>query len=233
MTDRPSPLPNAVPAEEWLAELHRFREKEKALTRQLDALNAARRRLPMTPVDANYLFDGAEGQRSLLELFDGRSQLVVYHFMYGENQDDGCVGCSWVVDAMSHPAHLAARDTTLVLVSRAKLSTLRAYRTRMGWDLPWYSSAGTSFNDDMGATVDGEENHGASVFLRDGDAVYRTYFTEDRGVEHLGSHWTYLDLTPFGRQESWEDSPAGRPQHPAYEWLRRHDEYEADSRPEG
>ncbi len=226
MTEQPSPLPPVVDAAEWQSQLLRFREKEKALTRQLDALNAERRRLPMTPVANDYVFQGIEGSRHLLDLFDGRPQLLIYHFMFGTDWDDGCVGCSWVVDAMSNPAHLAARDTSLVLVSRADLAKLQAYRQRMGWDLRWYSSAGTSFNDDMGATIDGEENHGASVFVRDGDDVYRTYFTEDRGVEHLGSHWTYLDLTPFGRQEGWEDSPAGRPQEAAYDWVRRHDEYD-------
>ena len=106
-----------------------------------------------------------------------------------------------------------------------ELEKLHAYRDRMGWSLPWYSSAETDFNDDMGVTVDGEEGHGVSVFLRDGDDVYRTYFTGDRGVEHLGSHWTWLDLTPFGRQESWEDSPAGWPQTEPYGWIRRHDDY--------
>lgn len=225
MDNEKLPLPPDVSAEEWHRQLLAFREQEKAMTRQLDALNAERRRLPITKVDSGYVFDGVEGRRTLLELFDGRSQLIVYHFMFGSDWEAGCVGCSWVVDAMSHPAHLNARDTSLVLVSRAALDKLQAYRRRMGWDLPWYSSSGTSFNDDMGATIDGEENHGASVFVRRGDDVYRSYFTEDRGVEHLGSHWTYLDLTLYGRREVWEDSPSGWPQDPAYAWHRRHDEY--------
>lgn len=219
------PLPREVSRAEWDAELLALRQEEKALTRRLDALNAKRRRLPMTRVDAHYLFDGEEGRRSLLDLFGGRRQLIVYHFMFGPDWDAGCDGCSWVVDAMSHPAHLNARDISLVLVSRSKLDKLLTYRQRMGWDLPWYSSLGSDFNEDMGATVDGEESHGLSVFLRDGDSVWRTYFTGDRGVEHLGSHWTYLDLAPYGRQETWEDSPAGWPQGPPYTWQRRHDEY--------
>ena len=111
------------------------------------------------------------------------------------------------------------------MVSRASLDKLEDYRDRMGWNLPWVSSLDTDFNVDMGATIDGEDNHGLSVFLRSGEDVYRTYYTEARGVEHLGSHWTYLDLTPFGRQESWEDSPAGWPQSEPYTWQRRHDEY--------
>lgn len=223
MSDRP--LPSVVPVDEWRDEILAFREEEKALTRELDALNARRRRLPMTPVEPGYVFEGEEGERTLLDLFGGRSQLIVYHFMFGPDWDAGCDGCSWVVDAMSHPAHLHARDVSLVLVSRSKLDNLLRYRRRMGWGLPWYSSLGSTFNEDMGATVDGEENHVLSVFLRDGDVVWRSYFTEDRGVEHLGSHWTYLDLTPYGRQETWEDSPPGWPQDPAYAWHRRHDEY--------
>ncbi len=218
-------LPSEVSPTEWRDRLLAFREKEKTLTRQLDALNAERRRLPMTKVDADYVFDGVDGARTLLDLFDGRTQLIVYHFMFGDDVDAGCEGCSWVTDAISHPAHLNARDTSLVLVSRANLAKLRAYRQRMGWEFPWYSSGGSTFNVDMGATVDGQENHGASVFIRDGETVYRTYFTEDRGVEHLGSHWTYLDLTPYGRREAWEDSPPGWPQESAYSWVRRHDEY--------
>lgn len=202
-----------------------FREEEKAVTRRLDALNAERRRLPMTAVAADYVFDGPEGPVSLLDLFDGRRQLIVYHFMFGTDWEAGCDGCSWVVDGMSHPAHLNARDVSLVAVSRGSLERLLAYRERMGWDVPWYSSAESAFNEDMGVTVDGEEHHGLSVFLRHGDSVWRTYFTQDRGVEHLGTHWDYLDLTPYGRQEAWEDSPEGWPQSAAYEWNRRHDEY--------
>lgn len=225
MTGSQPPLPPVVSDAEWHAELRTLRDREKALTRQLDALAASRRRLPMSVVDPGYRFVGEDGERSLVDLFDGRRQLIVYHFMFGADWDAGCDGCSWVVDAMSHPAHLNARDVSLVLVSRAPLDRLLAYRDRMGWKLPWYSSAGTTFNEDMGATVDGQEHHGLSVFLRSGESVWRTYFTEDRGVEHLGSHWTYLDLTPYGRQESWEDAPPGWPQDPTYSWQRRHDEY--------
>ena len=218
-------LPDVVSLEEWQRALGELTTREKALTRQNDALSAERRRLPMVRIERSYLFDGRDGQASLLELFGGRRQLIVYHFMFAPDSDEGCAGCSWVVDAMSHPAHLNARDTSLALVSRAPLEKLESYRERMGWDLPWYSSFGTDFNADMGVTVDGEEWHGRSVFLRDGDNSYRTYFTGARGVEHLGSHWTYLDLTPFGRQETWEDSPEGWLQTEAYAWQRRHDSY--------
>lgn len=221
--------PPVVPAEEWAAALAELRVEEKALTRRIDSLNAQRRRLPMTAVRSDYVFTGVDGDRTLLDLFEGRRQLIVYHFMFGPDATEGCDGCSWVVDAMSHPGHLNARDVSLVLASRAPVDRLAAYRERMGWSLPWYA-ASTEFNLDMGATVmtddEDHEEHGVSVFFRVGADVYRSYHTGDRGVEHLGSHWTYLDLTPYGRQETWEVSPPGWPQSPAYEWQRRHDEYD-------
>ena len=218
-------LPDVVSVEEWRRSLGELLIKEKALTRHLDSLSAERRRLPMVRIDKDYRLLGEGGEATLLDLFGGRRQLIVYHFMFATDVDEGCPGCSWVVDAMSHPAHLNARDTSLVLVSRAAYDKLERYRKRMGWNQPWFSSASSEFNTDMGVTVDGEEWHGVSVFLRDDRHVYRTYFTGDRGVEHLGSHWTYLDLTPFGRQEAWEDSPPGWPQSEPYTWLRRHDDY--------
>jgi predicted dithiol-disulfide oxidoreductase (DUF899 family) len=132
------------------------------------------------------------------------------------------------VDQIGHLAHLHARDTSLVLVSRAPLERLDRYRHRMGWDgIPWYSSEGADFNQDFGVTTPEGETFGLSVFYRDGDEVYRTYFTAGRGVEALGPVWTFLDLTPLGRQEEWEDSPEGWPQTPPYTWWRRHDEYES------
>ena len=138
----------------------------------------------------------------------------------------GCPGCSMFADQVGHLAHFHARDTSFVLVSRAPLERLLAYRERMGWDLPWYSSVESDFNDDFGLTTPEYETFGLSVFLRDGDDIYRTYFTDRRGVEALGSVWTFLDLTPLGRQETWEDSPDGWPQTEPYTWWRRHDEYE-------
>ena len=217
-------LPKIVSDQEWQAQIELLRIEEKKLTRAHDALNAMRRRLPMTKVEKLYEFDGGEGKVSLLDLFDGRQQLIVYHFMFGPDWEKGCEGCSWVTDAISHPAHLQARDTSLVLISRAPIEKLSAYREQMGWSFPWYSSLGTDFNYDFGATTEESENHICSVFLRDGDDVFRTYYTGDRGVEHLGSHWTYLDLTPFGRQEPWEDSPLGWPKKEHY-WTKRHNEY--------
>ena len=225
MTKNQQPLPQLVSPDEWQAAINQLLVKEKELTRLRDALNAERRRLPMVKIDKNYIFEGENGKVTLLDLFEGRRQLIVYHFMFAPDWNEGCEGCSWVVDAMTHPAHLHARDTTLVLVSRAPLEKLERYKARMGWTLPWYSSFGSDFNVDFGVATDEGERHGASVLLREGDNVYRTYFTGARGVEYLGSHWTYLDLTPFGRQETWEDSPEGRPQTEPYVWICRHDDY--------
>jgi predicted dithiol-disulfide oxidoreductase (DUF899 family) len=129
------------------------------------------------------------------------------------------------VDQIGHVAHMHGRDTSFVLVSRAPLASIESYKRRMGWTLPWLSSSESDFNVDFGLSRDDGETFGLSVFLRDGDDVYRTYFVAGRGVEALGSAWTFLDLTPLGRQEDWEDSPPGYPQTPPYEWWRRHDEY--------
>jgi predicted dithiol-disulfide oxidoreductase (DUF899 family) len=226
-------LPPVVSQDEWQAARDELLAKEKEATRALDALAAERRRLPRVLVDKPYVFEGPNGDASLLDLFEGRRQLLVYHFMFGPNQDVGCDGCSMAVDNFGHPAHLNARDTTLVLVSRAALEKIEPYRKRMGWDRPWYSSFASDFNVDFGISPetpqpdqyqDGE-TFGLSAFLRDGDSVYRTYFTRLRGVEAVGTNWTLLDLTPLGRQEDWEDSPEGYPQTPRYDWWRRHDEY--------
>ena len=226
MTDQQSTaLPPIVSESEWHDAMDNILAKEKELTRATARVSAARRRLPMMAITKPYPFESASGSLSLLDLFENRRQLIIYHFMFGPDDEEGCPGCSWATDAMSHPAHLNARDTTLALVSRAPLAKLLAYKKRMGWDLPWVSSFGTDFNVDFGATLPEGENHMLSVFLRDGDKIYRTYFTQDRGVEHLGSHWTYLDLTPFGRQEPWEDSPEGWPKKDMY-WNQRHDRYE-------
>jgi predicted dithiol-disulfide oxidoreductase (DUF899 family) len=226
-------LPPVVSPDEWEAAREQLLAKEKEATRARDALAAERRRLPRLRIDKDYVFEDPDGKASLLDLFEGRRQLIVYHFMFGPNQDAGCDGCSMVVDNIGNLAHLHARDTSLVLVSRAPLARIEPYKQRMGWTLPWFSSFDSNFNVDFGLSPespqpteyqDGEE-FGLSVFLRDGESVYRTYFTAGRGVEALGSNWSFLDLTPLGRQEDWEDSPPGYPQTPRYEWWRRHDEY--------
>jgi predicted dithiol-disulfide oxidoreductase (DUF899 family) len=226
-------LPPIVSSAEWQAAHEKLLAKEKEATRARDALAAERRRQPMVLMDKDYKFEGPAGKVTLLDLFDGRSQLVLYHFMYAPDTEGwpsaGCPGCSFFVDQIGDLVHLHARDTSLVLVSLAPLTNIEAYR-RMGWTIPWYSSSGTDFNKDFGVTRDEGEIFGLSVFLRQGDKVFRTYFTDGRGVEALGPTWTFLDLTPYGRQETWEDSPAGYPQTAPYQWWRRHDEYESADR---
>jgi predicted dithiol-disulfide oxidoreductase (DUF899 family) len=226
-------LPQVVSADEWQAAREALLVKEKEATRARDALAAERRRQPMVQIDKDYVFEGPNGRTSLLDLFDGRRQLIVYHFMFQPGAPGwpsaGCDGCSLFVDNMGHLAHLHARDTSFALVSRAPLEKIDAYRERMGWTVPWFSLAGNNdFSADCGVTT----GFGLSVFLREGDSVFRTYFTTGRGVEALGSNWTFLDLTPLGRQEDWEESPDGHPQTPPYEWWRRHDEYEGSRREE-
>ena len=226
-------LPPVVSHEEWQAALDVIRAKEKEHTRARDALAAERRRLPRVRIDKEYDLEGPAGEARLIDLFEGRSQLLLYHFMFGPNQDAGCDGCSMFTDQVGHLAHLHARDTSFALVSRAPIEKIEAYRKRMGWTIPWVSWFGGDFGVDfgtspaeprVGAYQDGE-GFGLSVFIREGDEVFRTYFTRSRGVEALGSVWTFLDLTPLGRQEAWEDSPEGYPQTKPYEWWRRHDEY--------
>lgn len=227
--------PPIVSADEWRREHEKFLAREKEFTHTKDALAADRRRLPMTKVDKDYRFDGSNGTVSLLDLFAGRSQLLLYHFMFAPGVNGwptaGCPGCSMFTDNIGQFAltHLAARGVSYAIVSRAPIDALETYRQRMQWTAPWVSSAPNSFNADFGLTTEQGENHGLSVFLRDGNDVYRTYFTTARGLEAIGSVWTFLDITPYGRQENWEDSPAGWPQSSPYQWWRRHDEYEANA----
>ena len=230
-------LPPVVTAEEWQVARDALLVKEKRATRARDALAAERRRLPRVRIDNDYVFGGPAGKATLLDLFEGRGQLLLYHFMFGPNQEAGCDGCSMFVDQIGHLAHLHARDTSFALVSRAPIEKLEAYRKRMGWTIPWYSSFESDFNVDFGVgpetpqegVYQDGESFGLSVFLRDGEHIYRTYFTTARGAEALGSVWTFLDLTPLGRQEEWEDSPEGYPQTKPYQWWRRHDEYDGKS----
>ncbi len=224
-------LPPVVSASEWNAAHEALLAKEKELTRARDALNAERRKAPMVRVEKPYSFEGPNGPVSLLDLFDGRPQLILYHFMFAPGVDGwpeaGCPGCSMFIDNIGQFAltHLANRDASFAVVSRGPLANLQAYKARMSWNMLWVSSEKNSFNADFGLTTDKGEEHGISVFVRDGDAIYRTYFTTARGTELVGTIWSLLDLTPFGRQESWEVTPEGRPQSAPYEWWRRHDEY--------
>jgi predicted dithiol-disulfide oxidoreductase (DUF899 family) len=218
-------LPKIVSRAEWNVFREKLLAKEKAATWAGDALNAERRRLPMVRIEKDYVFGGLAGKASLLDLFEGRHQLILYHFMYHADEDRFCDGCSFFVDQVCHLAHLHARDTSFAVVARAPVAKIKVFKKRMGWTVPWFSSFGSDFNQDFGVTTEDGETFGLSVFLRDRDRVFHTYFTDGRGVEHLGSVWTFLDLTPYGRQETWEDSPKGRPQTPPYAWWRYHDKY--------
>ena len=224
-------LPNVVSDAEWRVARDALLKKEKEMTRARDALAAERRRLPMTRVEKDYVFEGPDGKVRLLDLFDGRPQLLLYHFMFAPGVNGwpaaGCPGCSMYLDNIGQftRVHLNARDASFAVVSLAPAAKIEAYRKRMQWPGPWVSSAANTFNVDFGLTTPQGEQHGLSVFLREGEEIFRTYFTSARGMETAGNIWNMLDLTPFGRQEEWEDSPGGRPQSPAYGWARRHDEY--------
>src|SRR5437588_8704500 len=226
-------FPTVVDHAEWQKARDALLVKEKAATRARDALAAERRRLPMVKIDKKYAFTGPKGKLSLLDLFEGRRQLLLYYFMFAPPvpgwPDAGCVGCSMVTDQFGHPAHLHARDTSFCLVSRAPLKHIDKFKQRMGWTYPWYSSDGTDFNKDFGLTTDKGENYGLSVFIHDGKEVYRTYFTDGRGVEGLNI-WTFLDLTPLGRREEWEDSPAGGPRGKPFVCWGRDDDYGQEGR---
>ena len=229
-TKTPTAYPPIASAADWQAARDKLLVKEKAMTHALDALAAERRRLPMVRIEKDYVFAGPEGQVRLRDMFAGRRQLLLYHFMFAPGVSGwphaGCDGCSFFTDQIGHLAHLHARGVSFVLVSRAPLDSILAYKRRMGWTVPWFSSADSDFNVDFGVTSEGGETFGLSVFLRQGEEVFRTYFTAGRGAEALGSTWSFLDLTPFGRQETWEDLPEGWPQTPPYQWWRRHDEYD-------
>jgi predicted dithiol-disulfide oxidoreductase (DUF899 family) len=214
-------LPQVVSADQWQAARDELLVKEKELTRAADAVNAQRRRLPMVAFGKEYVFDGPDGKLRLPDLFDGRRQLIVYHFMMQAGSDHRCPGCSMVVDNIGHLAHLHARDTTLVVTCPAPLAQIEPYKERMGWTLPWVSAYGNDFTDDCGVG----DGFGVSVFLREGGDVYRTYFTTGRGGDQLVGTLRFLDLTPLGRQEAWEES--GRGTSGPSQWWRLHDSYDA------
>ena len=219
--------PPVVPPEEWQAAREELLVEEKKLTRARDALAAKRRRMPRMAVEKDYRFDGPDGRVSLLDLFDGRRQLIVYRYFFDPGMDSyperGCPGCSFGADQVAHLAHLNARDTTLAFASRAPQTEIQRWKTQMGWDqIPWYT-----ITDDFDADFGVDEWHGTNAFIRDGERIFRTYFIDARGDEAMGSTWSYLDITALGRQEEWEDSPEGYPQTPAYEWWNWHDEYGA------
>jgi predicted dithiol-disulfide oxidoreductase (DUF899 family) len=231
-------LPEVVAEDEWLAARKELLAEEKAMTRSRDALCTKRRQLPMVRIEKDYLFDGPEGKVSLGDLFDGCSQLIVQHFMFDPEWDEGCPSCTAAADESSPGLlrHLQARDTNFVVVSRATLDKIDRYKSKQGWTFPWYSSFESDFNYDFHVTIDGSvapilwnyrtieeldsigmgwlgdgssEQPGYSMFLRDGDDIFHTYSTYARGGEMLGGSYYFLDLTALGRQEEWEE-PKGR-----------------------
>jgi predicted dithiol-disulfide oxidoreductase (DUF899 family) len=217
-------MPPVVSLQEWEVARERLLVREKEVTRARDALAAERRRMPRMAVDKEYAFEGPKGRASLLDLFEGRRQLIVYRFFYEDGvagfPEHGCPGCSFLADQVAHLAHLNARDTTLAFVSRAPQENIEQWKGRMGWNIPWYT-----ITDDFDADFGVDEWHGTNAFIRDGDQIFRTYFINNRGDEHMGSTWSYLDITALGRQEEWEDSPEHYPQTPPYQWWNLHDEY--------
>lgn len=232
-----SDSPTVVDREVWLAARLAHLDDEKAFTRQRDDLARRRRALPWLEVTEDYRFTGPDGDLGLLDLFDGRGQLLVYHFMLGPGWDEGCPSCSfWADNYDGTEVHLAARDTTLVAISRGTLPEIESYKQRMGWSFPWFSSHGSTFNSDMGvsarqADIDagvalynygtqqayGEESPGISVFARRDDRVFLTYQTFARGLDMVNGAYHMLDLTPKGRDEDHLPFTMA--------WLRRHDAY--------
>jgi predicted dithiol-disulfide oxidoreductase (DUF899 family) len=227
-----------VSAAEWLVARKDLLNREKDFTRQRDALSAARRKLPMVTVEKNYVFEGPEGKQTLADLFDGRSQLIIYHFMLGPGWEEGCKSCSYLADHFDGANwHLPHRDTTLVVVSRAPLSEIQPYKKRMGWRFKWVSSHESDFNFDYHVSFTEEEEKknkvyynyetgefmsdelpGLSVFYKDEEGnVFHTYSTYARGLDQLVGTYNFLDLTPKGRDEDPESTMS---------WVRRHDQYE-------
>jgi len=223
--------PKIVSQEEWLAAREELLTKEKQLTRERDALAAARRRMPWLAVEKQYEFDGPKGKVSLLDLFEGRRQLIVYRAFFEPGvfgwPDHACRGCSLGADQVSHLSHLNARDTTLAYASRAPQPDIERLKARMDWKMPWYT-----ITDSFDIDFEVDQWHGHNAFIREGDKVFRTYFINSRGDEAMGSVWNYLDMTALGRQEVWEDSPAGYPQTPPYKWWNWHDEYASSASPD-
>jgi predicted dithiol-disulfide oxidoreductase (DUF899 family) len=222
--------PPVVSKKEWDAARLQMRAKEKAQMKAHDALAAERRRMPWMEVEKDYVFDGPAGKVRLLDMFEGRPQLIVYRAFFEPGvhgwPEHACIGCSLGADQVSNLAHLNARDTTLAYVSRAPQKDIARLKAQMDWMMPWYT-----ITDSFDADFDVDEWHGHNAFFRKGDKIYRTYFINNRGDEAMGTVWSYLDMTVLGRQEVWEDSPEGYPQSPPYKWWNWHDKYVAGAGP--
>jgi predicted dithiol-disulfide oxidoreductase (DUF899 family) len=228
----PRSHPPVVSRQEWEEAWQRMLLKEKSFTRARDMLAAERRRMPWLAVEKDYEFDSPDGSTTLLDLFAGRRQLIVYRAFHEPGvfgwPHHACRGCSMVADQVAHLAHLNARDTTLVFASRAPQADIARLQKRMGWEqIPWFTIT-DSFDKEFGV----DEWHGHNVFIRNGKSIFRTYFINNRGDEQMGGTWNYLDLTPLGRQELWEDSPEDYPQTPTYKWWNWHDSYSDGAPPD-
>lgn len=213
--------PQIVSRSEWMAAHQALMAKEKAMTRAEDALAAERRRQPWESVDKDYEFEGPNGRCTLSDLFEGRRQLILYHHMLKPDDPSPCSGCSLFTDNVGNMVHLNQRDTTFALIARAPIDQIQALKKRLGWTMPFYATSG-----DLNRDFFDNGDFGLNVFFRHEGKVYRTYYSNDRGLEKLGTIWSFLDITPLGRQESWEDSPAGVPQSEPFRWWRLNDEYE-------
>ncbi|MFJ2775525.1 DUF899 domain-containing protein [Kitasatospora sp. NPDC087315] len=211
-------MPPVVTREEWLAARKELLEREKELTRFRDEVGVLRRSMPVVKVEKEYVFEAPGGNPTLLDLFAGRRQLIVRHFMFEPAWEQGCPGCSMQADSVGHLSHLHARDTSFVMVALAPIARIEPFRERMGWDIPWVSSYGTEFNRDFHVTTDRGEIPGVSTFLREGDEVFHTNSVFDRGGEATLSPYNYLEMTVLGRQEEGLEHP--------WDWWRHHDRYE-------
>jgi predicted dithiol-disulfide oxidoreductase (DUF899 family) len=212
-SDRPVAYPPIVAEDDWRKALDVLRTREKAVTRELDAVAAARRRLPMVRLD-DYTLVGEHGPVSLADIFDGRRQLIVYHHMWTPGATWQCPGCTGFTSQFTRLEFLDAYDARFVIVTPGTIDDALAYKQRVGNQLTWYSTAESTFGADMDAPAGG--GFQINVLLRDGDTVYRAYNTQGRGTEQLGHTFGLLDVLPFGRQEDWQDSPTGWPQAPTY-----------------
>ena len=242
MSQNQTPHPPIVSREQWVTERRKLLEQEKEDLKLYDRVNAERRRLPMVKLEKSYVFEGSGGKKTLHELFEGRRQLIVYHFMFDPTWDKGCTGCTGFIAALGDISLLNKKDTTFAVVSRAPLPKLEAYKAEKGWNITWYSSYGSDFNYDFHVTLDPKvvpaeynyrtkeemaaavghpvkmegEEHGLSVFFELDSEIYHTYSTFARGTESLTDAYRLLDTTPYGRQQDFEDSPQGWPQKPTY-----------------